>query len=352
MTSTTADPSLPPLWRALRAILFQLDPERAHDVALKALEWPGVTGAISPRVHSANDPVHCMGLEFANRIGLAAGLDKNGDHIDALGALGFGHIEIGTVTPKAQAGNPKPRMFRLVDHEALINRMGFNNKGVAHLVRQAESRQWGGVLGINIGKNASTPNERAADDYIACLDAVWPVADYVTVNISSPNTAGLRDLQHGRVLRELLDAIANRADALSAQHSREVPIMIKIAPDMDDEALADFITAVAERAIAGVIVGNTTQQRDVVAGHRFAAEAGGLSGKPLQALADTRLRAARACLDERQSSACLVGVGGVHNASSAAAKCALGANLVQLYTGFIYGGPALVRDAIEATKNH
>jgi len=319
---------------------------------LRALEWPGVGRWLSRRADTGNltrTPVALMDLTFANRVGLAAGLDKNGDHIDALGALGFGHIEIGTVTPKPQDGNPRPRMFRLTDHQALINRMGFNNKGVTHLVAQAEQRRWQGVLGINIGKNATTPNEQAADDYLACLDQVWPVADYVTINISSPNTAKLRDLQHGAELRRLLDALGDRAASLSTRHDHRVPLLIKIAPDMNDTDLDDFVDAVAERDIAGIIAGNTTRERDQIAGHLHAREAGGLSGKPLRTLADARLGAVRTCLTARNSSASLIGVGGIYNAESAATKRALGADLVQLYTGFIYAGPSLITQAMDAT---
>jgi len=342
-----------PLWRALRTVLFELDPERAHDLALGALEWPGVSAWLGRRAPTAH-PVDCMGLSFANRVGLAAGLDKNGDHIDALAALGFGHVEVGTVTPRPQPGNPAPRMFRLTQHGALINRLGFNNKGVEHLVRRAERRRGTAVLGINLGKNATTPNERAAEDYLLGLKRVWPVADYVTINISSPNTQGLRDLQHGQALRSLLDAIGDRAAALSTQHARHVPIAVKIAPDLDDEELDDAIDALSERPFAALIVGNTTRGRRAVAGHLYANEAGGLSGAPLRELADDRLRATRLRLERLADSAdsaaplSLIGVGGIDSGRAAARKLALGAELVQLYTGFIYHGPALVRDAIEA----
>lgn len=349
MTDISRASTQDPVWRLLRAILFELDPERAHDLALRALEWPGVRAWLSKRSPSGGSRNALMGLDFANRVGLAAGLDKNGDHIDAFGALGFGHLEIGTVTPKPQEGNPRPRMFRLTEHQALINRMGFNNKGVAHLVRQAERRQWKGVLGINIGKNAVTPNEQASDDYLICLDQVWAVADYVTINISSPNTANLRDLQHGSELRRLLDALGDRASHLATQHQRTVPMLVKIAPDMDDDALDDFIAAVSERDIAGIIIGNTTRERTSVEDNLYAREAGGMSGKPLQALADARLSAVRTRLDARNSSACLIGVGGVHDAASAAAKRERGADLVQLYTGFIYAGPSLINETVNAT---
>jgi len=339
-----------PLWRALRAILFELDPERAHDLALGALAWPGV-GTWLGRQAPAATPVSCMGLRLANRVGLAAGLDKNGDHIDALAALGFGHVEIGTVTPRPQPGNPPPRLFRLVQHGALINRLGFNNRGVDHLVRQAERRRSDVVLGINLGKNAATPNERAAEDYLLGLERVWPVADYVTLNVSSPNTQGLRDLQHGDSLRTLLDAIGDRAASLATQHARRVPIALKIAPDLTDAQLDEVVDAVSERPFDALIVGNTTRERDAVTGHLYAREAGGLSGAPLRALADDRLGATRAGLARSGGSAtppALIGVGGIDSGAAAADKLSLGADLVQIYTGLIYHGPALVRDAIEA----
>lgn len=348
-TSTEAASAGDPLWRLLRRILFELDPERAHDLALRALEWPGVGAWLARGGQPAAASVNCMGLNFENRVGLAAGLDKNGDHIDALGSLGFGHIEIGTVTPQPQAGNPKPRMFRLTDQQALINRMGFNNLGVDHLVAQAGRRRYQGVLGINIGKNAVTPNEKAAEDYLLCLEKVWPVADYITVNISSPNTANLRDLQHGEALRRLLDAIAERATVLGIQHDRKVPVVVKVAPDMSEADLDDFISAIAEREIAGVIVGNTTRERGGIESSLYAREAGGLSGKPLRQLADTKLGLIRARLDERSCKAALFGVGGIHDAASAATKRRLGAELVQIYTGFIYAGPTLVKQAVEVT---
>ena len=353
------DRSPDPSWRLLRGILFELDPERAHDMALGALEWPGVARWLGRRV-PAVPAITCMGLTFANRVGLAAGLDKNGDHIDALAALGFGHVEIGTVTPRPQPGNPPPRLFRLERHGALINRLGFNNKGVDHLVRQAERRHSPVVLGINLGKNLDTPNERAAEDYLTGLDRVWPVADYVTINISSPNTQGLRDLQHGRALRTLLDAIGDRGAALHARHGRRVPIALKVAPDLDDAELADVMEALSDRPFAALIVGNTTREREAVAGHLYAGEAGGLSGAPLRAPADDRLAASRTHLERRAGPdratpdgatpppLTLIGVGGIDSGPAAARKCRLGAELVQLYTGFIYHGPALVRDTIEA----
>ena len=339
-------------WSLARAALFELDPERAHDLALAVMEMPGARALLARRYGAtartarAGAPVRVMGLDFPNRVGLAAGLDKDGAHVDALGALGVGHLEVGTVTPRAQPGNPKPRMFRLERHGALINRMGFNNDGVDALVERVSRRRWRGVLGINVGKNASTPNERAVDDYVTCLERVWPVADYVAVNISSPNTAGLRELQHGDALEALLDALGDARERLATEHGRRLPIAVKIAPDMDDAALDGFAAAVAARAIDAVIVGNTTRGRAPVAGHLHAPEAGGLSGTPLRALADDRLAAVRARLPEDVA---LIGVGGIDSGAAAAVKVGLGADLVQVYTGLIYRGPALVGEAVRAT---
>ena len=338
------------LWSLVRAALFELDPERAHDLALRATELPGARALTARRYGGAaadETPVRVMGLELPNRIGLAAGLDKDGAHVDALGALGFGHLEVGTVTPRPQPGNPRPRMFRLQAHGALINRMGFNNAGVDALVARVSRRRWRGVLGVNVGKNASTPNERAVDDYVTCLERAWPVADYVAVNVSSPNTAGLRELQHGDALARLLDALADARERLATRHGVRRPIAVKIAPDMDDAALDGFADAAVRRGIDAIIVGNTTRDRPSVAGHLHAPEAGGLSGAPLRALADDRLAAARARLPGRVA---LVGVGGVDSGAAAAGKIALGADLVQLYTGLIYRGPALVGEAVRMTS--
>ncbi|MCL4132581.1 UNVERIFIED_CONTAM: hypothetical protein GTU68_060705 [Idotea baltica] len=276
-----------------------------------------------------------MGLSLPNSVGLAAGLDKNGDYIDALGAMGFGFIEIGTITPKPQQGNPQPRLFRLTEHGALINRMGFNNLGVDHLVERAEKRSFKGCLGINIGKNASTALDDAESDYVTCLEKVYAAADYITVNVSSPNTQGLRDLQHGKRLRSLLDTLKNSQ-----------PVVVKIAPDMTRHELEDFCATVLEFEIDGVIAGNTTQERDAVAGHQHETEAGGLSGRPMQALADDRMQIVAS---ELAGKAAVIGVGGISCGADAVKKRQLGADLVQLYTGLIYHGPALVRDCIRKT---
>jgi len=330
-----------------RAILFQMDPEKAHDMALSMLSRAPVPGFLAKRYQTQDAHVSCLGLDFPNRIGLAAGLDKNGDYIDALGAMGFGHVEVGTVTPKPQSGNPKPRIFRLPNHGALINRLGFNNKGVDHLVEQVQQRQFTGRLGINIGKNATTSLDDAEQDYLHCLERVFPHADYITINISSPNTQGLRDLQHGDRLASLLSAVKNAQSRLSTEHGRHVPIAVKIAPDMSDAELDEFCEHVVAHEIEAVISGNTTNSREPVSTHLYAAEAGGMSGKPLKPLADDRLNAV---VERLRDKAVLMGVGGVSCGADAQTKIAAGASLVQLYSGLIYHGPALVRDCVLSTR--
>jgi len=336
-----------PLFALGRAVLFELDPERAHDLALALLDRPFVQRLMRRRYGLDGRAVDCLGTRFPNPVGLAAGLDKNGDHVDALGALGFGSLEIGTVTPRPQAGNPTPRLFRLPGHGALINRLGFNNKGVDHLVRQVERRRWQGPLGINVGKNATTPIERAADDYVHGLERVYAHADWVTVNISSPNTANLRELQHGDALARLLERLKTSQSALATRHGRHVPLAVKIAPDLDDAGLDAFCDAARAHEIEAVISGNTTNGREPVRGHLYARETGGLSGAPLKALADERLAAVSARL--AGSGTTLIGVGGISRGADAAARLALGADLVQLYTGLIFHGPALVRDCVRSS---
>lgn len=327
-----------------RPFLFGLDPERAHELTLDSIARLQHTPLrclwSQPRV---SDPIELAGLRFPNRVGLAAGLDKNGRCIDGFGAMGFGFIEVGTVTPKAQSGNPKPRMFRLPEANALINRLGFNNDGLAAFVanvQRAQFRQRGGILGLNIGKNAATPIERAADDYLACLDGVYPHADYVTLNVSSPNTQNLRALQGDDALDALLGAVQQRRAVLAERHGRRVPVFLKIAPDLDD-AQVDAIAATLKRHAAdGVIATNTTIARDAVKTLPHGDEAGGLSGAPVFAASNRVIGRLRAALGAAFP---IIGVGGVMSAADAQAKIAAGANLVQLYTGFIYGGPALVR---------
>ncbi|MBW8829189.1 MAG: quinone-dependent dihydroorotate dehydrogenase [Burkholderiales bacterium] len=332
-----------------RPFLFGLDPEAAHELTLGALariqRTPLICTVAQTRV---NDPATVAGLRFPNRLGLAAGLDKNGRCIDGLGAMGFGFIEVGTVTPKGQPGNPKPRMFRLPEANALINRLGFNNDGLAAFianVKRAKFREGGGILGLNIGKNATTPIENAVQDYLTCLDGVYPHADYVTVNISSPNTKNLRALQSDDALDALLSAVSERDEQLAKQHGRRVPIFVKIAPDLD-EAQVDVIAATfAKSGITGIVATNTTIARDDVKHLEHGAEAGGLSGAPVFEASNRVIRQLRARLPKGTP---IIGVGGVMTGADAAAKIAAGADLVQIYTGFIYGGPPLVTEAAKA----
>ncbi len=333
-----------------RPLLFGLDPERAHELTLDALAAFQNTPArciwSKPRVP---DPVQLAGLSFPNRIGLAAGLDKNGRCIDGLGAMGFGFVEVGTVTPKAQPGNAKPRMFRLEGAQALINRLGFNNDGlgtfIANVQRSQRFRASGGVLGLNIGKNAATAIERAADDYLQALEGVYPHADYVTINISSPNTQHLRALQGDAALDALLWALQSRKALLAAQHRRQVPMFVKIAPDLDDAQVKVIAAALRANGIDGVIATNTTLSRAAVQGLRHADESGGLSGAPLLEASNRVIAMLRSELGKGFP---IIGVGGVMCAADALAKRAAGADLVQIYTGLIYRGPALVTDCARA----
>ena len=332
-----------------RPFLFGLDPEAAHDLTLGALarvqHTPLICAVAQTRV---DDPLTVAGLRFPNRVGLAAGLDKNGRCIDGLGAMGFGFIEVGTVTPKAQPGNPKPRMFRLPEANALINRLGFNNDGLAAFVanvKRARFRQRGGILGLNIGKNADTPIERAVDDYLLCLDGVYPHADYVTVNISSPNTQNLRALQSDAALDALLTAVQERKATLALQHGRRVPIFVKIAPDLAPNQVDSIAVTLRRCGIDGVIATNTTIERDAVKSLRHGAQAGGLSGAPVFAASNRVITQLRAALGSNYP---IIGVGGVMSGADAKAKIAAGANLVQIYTGFIYKGPELVTQAARA----
>ncbi|MGZ5893594.1 MAG: quinone-dependent dihydroorotate dehydrogenase [Caldimonas sp.] len=332
-----------------RPFLFGLDPEVAHDLTLAAMaavqRTPLVCAIAQRRV---DDPVTVAGLRFPNRIGLAAGLDKNGRCIDAFGAMGFGSIEVGTVTPLPQPGNPKPRLFRLAGATALINRLGFNNDGLdAFLgnVRRARFRRSGGILGLNIGKNAATPIARAADDYLACLTGVYPHADYVTVNISSPNTKNLRDLQGDAALDSLLGAIRARRGELAEEHGRAVPVFLKIAPDLDAGQVESIAATLRKHAIDGVVATNTTLARDSVAHLPHGNEAGGLSGAPLLAASNRVVAQLRAALGPAFP---IIGVGGVMSAADARSKREAGADIVQIYTGFIYKGPELVTQTAKA----
>ncbi|MDF3029555.1 MAG: pyrD [Moraxellaceae bacterium] len=334
------------LYPLARNFLFRLPPEASHHVALKGISLAESLGflALLPAVPAR--PVQAMGLSFPNPVGLAAGLDKNGDHIDGLAALGFGFIEIGTVTPRPQPGNPKPRLFRLPEAAAIINRMGFNNLGVDHLVRQVERCRYRGILGINIGKNFDTPIEKAADDYLACLDRVYAHASYVTVNISSPNTKGLRNLQSGDALAALLEPLKNRQAHLAAQHGRYVPLAVKIAPDLEAADVEVIAEQMRRFEIDAVIATNTTLGRAGVEHLPHGNEAGGLSGAPVRAASTRVLRELGQAL--AGSGTILIGVGGITDGAAAAEKKEAGASLVQIYTGFIYRGPALVREAAAA----
>jgi dihydroorotate dehydrogenase, subfamily 2 len=330
----------------IRPALFALDPETAHELAIAALSRAGTLAGLACG-KTAGRAVEVMGLKFPNPVGLAAGLDKNGEAIDGLAALGFGFIEIGTVTPRPQPGNPKPRMFRLPEAEAIINRMGFNNHGVAALVENVKRAKYRGILGINIGKNADTAIERAADDYLACLDAVYAHASYVTVNISSPNTRNLRDLQSADALGALLARLKQRQGELAQSHGRYVPIALKIAPDLDGEQIAAIAELLRRHRMDAVIATNTTLARDRVAHLAHGQEAGGLSGAPVREKSTAVIsELARLLQDEVP----IIGVGGILSGADAREKISAGAKLVQVYTGLIYRGPGLVRECIEALR--
>lgn len=330
------------LYRLVRPLLFALAAERAHDLTLDLLR--GGAGRFLPGRVPAR-PVTVMGLKFANPVGLAAGLDKNGDCIDGLASLGFGFLEVGTVTPRAQPGNPGPRLFRLPEASAIINRMGFNNHGVDALVANVRASRYTGVLGINIGKNKDTPVERAVDDYLHCQAKVHALADYLVVNVSSPNTPGLRSLQHGEALDALLGTLREAQTRLDQQNGKRVPLVIKIAPDNGEEELVAMAEAFVRHGIDGVCVGNTTLERPGVERLEHGGEQGGLSGAPLRPIADRALATMQRALAGRLP---IIGVGGIGAASDALGKRRLGADLVQLYSGLIYQGPGLVREIVRA----
>lgn len=336
------------MYGIMRELLFRLPPETAHNLTLSGLDMAARLGLLKAFINQPDPlPVQVMGLEFPNPVGLAAGLDKNADHLDALGALGFGFIEVGTVTPLAQPGNPKPRMFRLPEQQALINRMGFNNHGLEHLLDRVDKRRYAGVLGINVGKNKATPNDESESDYRKGIAAVYSRADYITVNVSSPNTPGLRDLQFGDSLKSLMQAIKDEQARCEKQHGRYVPLAVKIAPDMEDDGIRFVADALKESGLDGVIATNTTISRNAVAGHRHAHEAGGLSGGPVR---EPSTRVIQALYAELGDSLPIIGVGGITDGTSAVEKIRAGAKLVQVYTGFIYRGPALIRESVEAIR--
>lgn len=336
------------MYALAKPFLFCLDAERAHDLGLAALETAYRTGLNSLlSAKPAPLPTRVFGIDFPNPVGLAAGLDKNGAHIDALAALGFGFIEIGTTTPRPQSGNPKPRMWRLPEHEAVINRLGFNNDGVDALVRNAERAKFSGVLGINIGKNKDTPNERAVDDYLFCLERVYARATYITVNISSPNTQGLRDLQEEETLKRFVGTLREAQERLASQHNVRKPMLLKIAPDLSDVELDGIAEVLLDSGIDGVICTNTTIDRNPIEGAQHAEETGGLSGKPLFQKATSILRK---MVDRIGRKIPVVGVGGILSGADAATKVDAGASLVQFYTGMVYRGPNLIEECVESIR--
>ncbi len=344
---------MPDLYPLARKLLFAMDAEKAHHATLSMMSTakncgflPFVTGS-SYSPNPVESPIEVMGLKFPNRVGLAAGLDKAGTAVGAFGVVGFGHVEIGTVTPRPQPGNDKPRLFRLKEHHAIINRMGFNNPGIDGMLKNLEQskQDFSGILGINIGKNKDTPNEDYLNDYLACFEGVYGAADYVTANLSSPNTAGLRDLQSADTCRELITRLQQKRDELEPEHgNKHVPIVIKIAPDLSEDAIKGLAAAFSESKVDGVITTNTTIDREAVSVHELASEAGGLSGAPLTAKATEILALLRSEMDPNIP---IIGSGGVMSGTDAKAKIDAGASLVQVYSGLIYRGPALVKEILK-----
>jgi len=340
------------LYCLIRPLLFSLDPETAHELTIQGLARAhgGLLSLAAPKIAPCA-PRTVMGLEFPNPVGLAAGLDKNGEAIDGLAALGFGFIDTGTTTPRPQPGNPKPRIFRLPQANALINRLGFNNLGVDHLIKNVQRAKYRGILGINIGKNFDTPIERAADDYLICWRKVYPHASYVTINISSPNTQNLRTLQGADALDALLSQLKAEQAKLADQHGKYVPLALKIAPDLEAEQIQSIAELLIRHQIDGVIATNTTIGRAGVEGLPHAEESGGLSGAPVKEKSTAVIRALHQALDGALP---IIGVGGILSGADAREKIDAGAQLVQIYTGMIYRGPDLVAEAVQAlcTANH
>lgn len=334
------------LYSIARNLLFKLSAEQAHELTINMLKLPAafaLKGLYGAQVQ--DKPVEVMGIKFPNPVGLAAGLDKNGECINGFAAMGFGFVEIGTVTPRPQPGNPKPRIFRLPAADAIINRMGFNNHGVDYLVNQVKKANFNGVLGINIGKNKDTSEENAKDDYIHCMQKVYQHASYITVNISSPNTPGLRDLQYGDALNELLSALKAEQKALAAKHGKYVPITVKIAPDSTEEEINGIAECLLANEIDGVIATNTTLSREGVENLEHGSEMGGLSGQPVKDKSTTVIKQLAKALDGKMP---IIGVGGINSVAAAQEKLAAGASLVQVYTGFIYEGPKLIKDIVDS----
>ncbi|WP_339387585.1 quinone-dependent dihydroorotate dehydrogenase [Vibrio caribbeanicus] len=332
-------------YRLARNGFFQLDAEQAHDLAIENLKrFTGTPFDLLYRQQLPHRAVNCMGLTFRNPVGLAAGLDKNGECIEAFDAMGFGFVEVGTVTPRPQSGNEKPRLFRITEADAIVNRMGFNNKGVDYLVENVKKAKFDCILGINIGKNKDTPIEKGAEDYLICMDKVYQYADYITVNISSPNTPGLRSLQYGEALDDLLSQLKAKQKELSELHGKYVPLALKIAPDSTNEELVQICQSLLNNTIDGVIATNTTLDRQIVEGMKNGSEAGGLSGRPLQSRS-TEIVAILA--KELNGNIPIVGVGGIDSYVAAKEKLLAGASLVQVYSGLIYQGPSLVKDIVK-----
>ncbi|MCP4957102.1 quinone-dependent dihydroorotate dehydrogenase [Photobacterium aquimaris] len=332
------------LYRIARSAIFQLDAEKAHDLAIQNFSrFTGTPLDLFYRQHVPERPVEVMGIKFKNPVGLAAGLDKNGECIDAFGAMGFGFVEVGTVTPRPQSGNDKPRLFRLIPAEGIINRFGFNNLGVDNLVENVKKSTYDGVIGINIGKNKDTPIEKGAEDYLICMEKVYQYAGYIAVNISSPNTPGLRSLQYGEALDDLLAQLKQKQAELAEKHGKYVPLALKIAPDLDDQEIVQVCESLIRNKIDGVIGTNTTLDRTMVEGMDHCDEMGGLSGRPLQNKSTDVIRKMAIALNGALP---IIGVGGIDSAMAAREKIQAGAQLVQVYTGFIYHGPRLVKDIV------
>lgn len=332
-------------YQYLQSLLFKMDPENSHWLAMKGIDASEHLGISRLLYDTIDAPVNVMGLNFPNAVGLAAGLDKNAEHIDGLAALGFGFIEVGTVTPRPQSGNPRPRLFRIPESQAIINRMGFNNQGVDYLIEQVDRSKFSGILGINIGKNFDTPVEQATKDYLYCLRKVYTRASYITVNLSSPNTPGLRSLQFGEALDELLAELKEEQYKLAAFYGFYVPIAVKIAPDMSDEEVALVAASFKNHEIDGVIATNTTLDREAVKHSPVAKEAGGLSGAPVR---EASTRVVSLLKQELNDEIPIIGVGGISDAAGAIEKISAGASLVQIYSGFIYKGPALIQTCARA----
>lgn len=341
----------PLLYRTIRSLLFRLGAETAHELTLSMLRIAENMRLLGPFACKVlEDPVEVFGLKFPNRVGLAAGMDKEANTVDAFGRLGFGFVEVGTLTLRPQPGNPKPRSFRIIAQRAIINRMGFNNHGIDEGVEHIRHiKRFNGVVGVNIGKNKDTPNEEAALDYLACLRAAWPVADYVAVNFSSPNTPGLRELQQADAAARLLASLKSEQSNLAEEFGRQVPILMKVAPDVTDSQIVELSRVFLDEGLDGLIATNTTLSRDGVEGYKYADQAGGLSGAPLTTRATDVIRAFAAELGGRIP---IIGVGGIMNGQDAVDKVKAGATLVQLYTGFIYNGPSLISDCVRAIAAH